>query len=207
MAKKESTFINMTLTLAIVASVSALALGAVNYVTKESIEKAKSDKLKQAIGLVLPSFDSYEEINVAIDEKVKESILRRISEGGGGASLTFYKAIKDGKEVGTAVKSYTDKGFSGRFDIMVGFLPDGTIYNVMVLEHKETPGLGDKMEKSKSTWTDQFKNKNPEKSKLIVRKDGGDIDAITASTISSRAFCDAISRAYTAYTANKEEVK
>ena len=85
---------------------------------------------------------------------------------------------------------------------MVGFLPDGTIYNYSVLEHKETPGLGDKMgvwfnnkEKPKSYILD----KNPGISNLTVSKDNGDVDAITAATISSRAFLDAIDRAYKAY--------
>ena len=82
---------------------------------------------------------------------------------------------------------------------MVGFLPDGTIHNISVLEHKETPGLGDKMTKAKSDWSVQFNGKDPSDFKLMVTKDGGDVDAITASTISSRAFCDAVDRAYKAY--------
>jgi len=82
---------------------------------------------------------------------------------------------------------------------MVGFAPDGTILRVAVLEHKETPGLGDKIDKSRSDFSVQFEGKNPESFKLSVKKDKGDVDAITASTISSRAFCDAVSRAYSAY--------
>ncbi len=82
---------------------------------------------------------------------------------------------------------------------MVGLLPDGSIYDVAVLEHKETPGLGDKMEKRKSNWGDQFKGKDPKLFNVSVTKDGGDVDAITASTISSRAFCDAVNRAYNTY--------
>jgi electron transport complex protein RnfG len=79
---------------------------------------------------------------------------------------------------------------------MVGFSPDGTIRNTAVLEHKETPGLGDKMETEKSDFPDQFKGENPADFGLSVTKDGGDVDAITAATISSRAFCDAVDRAY-----------
>ena len=96
--------------------------------------------------------------------------------------------------VGVAVKTYTDKAFSGEFSIMVGFLPDGSIYNTAVLDQKETPGLGAKM--VDPSFKDQFKKMNPEKNKITVKKDGGDVDAITASTISSRAYCDAIARAY-----------
>lgn len=73
---------------------------------------------------------------------------------------------------------------------------DGSIHDVVHLEHKETPGLGDKIEKSKSNWSNQFRGKNSANFPLKVKKDGGDVDAITASTISSRAYCDAINRAY-----------
>jgi electron transport complex protein RnfG len=77
---------------------------------------------------------------------------------------------------------------------MAGFKPDGTIFNIAVLEHKETPGLGTKM--SEPSFKDQFMEKNPSDFLLIVKNDGGPVDAITAATISSRAFCDAVQRAY-----------
>ena len=69
-----------------------------------------------------------------------------------------------------------------------------------MLEHKETPGLGSKIA---DNFKEQFDGKNPAAFSLKVRKDGGDVDAITAATISSRAVCDALSRAFQAY----EEVK
>ena len=111
-------------------------------------------------------------------------------------SLEFNQAFNGDKLVGTAVATYTDIGFSGRFKIMVGFSPDGKIINTAVLEHKETPGLGTKLDSKKSDFPLQFKGKNPADFKLKVKKDGGDVDAITAATISSRAFCDALQRAY-----------
>jgi len=95
-----------------------------------------------------------------------------------------------------AINTFTNEGFSGNIELMVGFLEDGTIYNTAVLSHKETPGLGDKMDKKKSNFPDQFSGKNPAEFNLKVKKDGGDVDAITAATISSRAFCDALTRAY-----------
>ena len=86
---------------------------------------------------------------------------------------------------------------------MDGFLPDGSIYKIAVLEHQETPGLGDKMENQKSldktsglSWSSQFGGLNPGAVQLKVRKDNGEVDAITAATISSRAYCDAVQRAY-----------
>jgi electron transport complex protein RnfG len=118
----------------------------------------------------------------------------------GGDSLEFNFAYKDNELVGVAVNTWTNKGYSGRISAMVGFNPDGTIIDVVHLEHKETPGLGDKIDKSKSEWSDQFQGIDPQTTTLKVTKDNGDIDAITAATITSRAYCDAIQRAYDTFT-------
>lgn len=191
MAKKESTFLNMVITLFLVAAIAALALGSVYTVTKEPIAIAKQKKLEAAIKAVLPDFDSI------ITQKVKEA--------DGADSLTFYYAEKAGEQIGVAIKSYTNTGFSGNIEIMVGLLDDGTISNTAVLSHKETPGLGDKMDKKKSDFPDQFMGKNPGDFELLVTKDGGDVDAITAATITSRAFCDAVQRAYDAFEKKKNK--
>jgi electron transport complex protein RnfG len=185
MAKKESTFINMLLTLFFVTLFAAIALGFVYNVTKEPIELAKLAKKTAAIEAVVPEFD-----NIPSDEAISKAV--------DGDSLYFYPARKGGELVGVAVETFTTQGFSGTIKLMAGFLPDGTIQNITVLEHKETPGLGDKMERSKSDWSAQFEGQNPNEFKLMVTKDGGSVDAITASTISSRAFCDAVQRAYDA---------
>jgi len=96
--------------------------------------------------------------------------------------------------VGFAIKSFTDKGFAGHIEIMAGFLPDGSINKVVVLSHKETPGLGTKM--TEPNFSNQFLGKNPTDYRLKVKKDGGQVDAITAATVSSRAYCDALQRAF-----------
>ena len=112
----------------------------------------------------------------------------------------YEQAISQGQDtVGYAVETFTNTGFGGEIKLMVGFLKDGTINRVETLSHNETPGLGNKIERSKSDFAVQFEGKNPADFKLAVRKDGGDVDAITASTISSRAFSDAVSRAYEVY--------
>jgi electron transport complex protein RnfG len=125
-------------------------------------------------------------------------------------SLECFPAKKGSNIVGIAIKSYSKKGFSGEVWVMVGFKPDGSIKNTSVLDHKETPGLGDKMQKSKSDWSNQFNgiipifNSDNSPKNIKVKKDGGQIDAITASTISSRAFCDAINRASIAFSKIKK---
>ena len=182
MAKKESTFLKMVITLFLVTTISSAAVGYVYEITKEPIARAMLNKKIKAIKEVVPNFD-----NNPIDEKYSKKV--------NGGDLSFYPAKKEGILVGTAVETFTSKGFSGKIKLMVGLLPSRKIYDIAVLEHKETPGLGDKMVKSKSDFSAQFKSKDPSVFKLIVKKDGGDVDAITAATISSRAYCDAVQRA------------
>lgn len=180
-SKRESNFLNMVLTLSLVAIIAALALGGVYVATKEPIAIAKQKKLEAAIKQVMPEFDKIEK--------------KKFMPKDGADSLTFYIASKNNEVLGAAVETYTMKGFGGRVDIMVGMLNDGTINNTAILSHKETPGLGDKMDIKKSDFSVQFRGKKPGDFKLKVTKDGGDVDAITAATISSRAFCDAVVRA------------
>jgi electron transport complex protein RnfG len=180
MAKKiKSNLLTMSVTLFLFSAVMAAALGYVYSITKEPIDLAKAQKVNNAIAEVVPAFDN---------KPNEEAIV--IEEG----KLEMYPAKKGDELVGVAVKTYTNKAFSGEFSIMVGFLPDGTIYNTAVLDQKETPGLGAKM--VEPSFKDQFKKMHPEKNKISVKKDGGEVDAITASTITSRAYCDAIMRAY-----------
>jgi Na+-translocating ferredoxin:NAD+ oxidoreductase subunit G len=185
MAKKESSFINMVLTLFVITAVASVALGYVYNITKDPIQKAKDDKLKAAINIVVPGADkgTIEEKSVSAD----------------GGELIFYTVKVNDEIIGTAVKSFSNSAFSGLITVMVGFDKEGKIIDSNVLEHKETPGLGDKTDKKVGPWNEQFKGKDPKEFILKVKKDGGSVDAITAATISSRAYCDAINRAYTAY--------
>jgi len=182
MAKTESTFKNMVLSLTLISLGAAACLGFVYQMTKVPIELSVLNKKLSAIKLVVPEFT-----NNPNDE------MYRLATGEGD-SLEIYPAKKDGEIVGYAVNTYTNKGFSGNINLMAGFRPDGTIINISVLEQKETPGLGTKMTEPK--FKDQFNGKNLSGFFLKVKKDGGQVDAITAATISSRAFCDAIQRAY-----------
>ncbi|MFP4288419.1 MAG: RnfABCDGE type electron transport complex subunit G [Bacteroidales bacterium] len=185
MAKKESTFTSMVLTLVIITTIASFVLATVYNLTAEPIAKSRQAKRTNAIREVLPAFDSLRTTNYLPQT--------------GEDSLEFNFAYQRDELVGIAISTYTKKGYSGEIRAMVGFQPDGTIIDVVALQHAETPGLGDKIEKGKSDWSDQFKGKNPENFDLSVKKDNGDVDAITAATITSRAYCDAISRAYNTY--------
>lgn len=186
MAKKESSFKNMVIALFVVTFISSATLGFVYEMTKEPIRLVEINKKNNAIKSVVPEFD-----NNPSDEFLKVALEKD--------SLIIYQAKKNGELVGVAVETFSMKGFSGMVKLMVGFKPDGSIIDIAVIEHQETPGLGDKIEKGKSQFSLQFEGKNPADFKLSVKKDNGDVDAITASTITSRAFCDAVQRAYNAY--------
>jgi electron transport complex protein RnfG len=183
MAKKESSFVNMLSTLLVVTLVSAGLLGSVYALTKEPIRLAELKKKNEAIQVVVPGFDN----------EPSQEVQKLFVDGD---TLYFYTARKGEEVLGTAVETFTKLGFGGEIRLMVGFGPDGSITDIAVVKHSETPGLGDKMQQSKSDFHVQFMGKNPETFKLAVKKDRGDVDAITASTISSRAYCDAVKRAY-----------
>jgi len=195
MAKRESTFINMVLTLLMVTLIAATILGYIYDLTKGPIEIAKLKAQQEAIEKVLPAFD-----------RLGDSY--KVAAEPGSDSLEFFPAVSGNDLVGVAIKTYTKKGFGGLVTIMTGIDKSGNFSGYEVLEHAETPGLGSKM----AVW---FKNsekpnqniigKNPKTTKFKVVKDGGDIDAITASTISSRAFLDAMLRAYNSYEQNLDK--
>lgn len=203
----------MALTLVVITMVAGTSLGYIYKLTEEPINQSRERKQQEAIRLVVPEFDN----NPA------EEMYEITTDN--DQTLKVFPAKKDGEEVGVAVESVSSKGYSGDIRIMVGILPDGTINNYEVLEHAETPGLGSKMdewfkpseeEKGPSgspffNWlfgieSDDAGDSNsivgidPENTELEVSADGGDIDGITAATISSRAFLDAVQKAWATYT-------
>jgi electron transport complex protein RnfG len=186
MAKKESSFVNMVATLFVVTLIASTSLAYVYELTKEPIAMAALAKKLAAIDSVVPEYNNH-----PVDDMYK------VAAGPGMDSLEFYPAKENGKVVGTAIRTYTNTGYNGLVVLMVGILPDGIIKNIEVVQHKETPGLGNKM--TSPSFKNQFRNMDPSKVDIRVKKDGGDIDAITAATISSRAFSAATRLAVETY--------
>ena len=188
MAAKKDTLLNMFVALFVICVVAGGVLGVVYNATKDPIAAAETAKRTEAIKNVLPEFNELKETKV---KSAMEDI-----------DIPFYLAYDaDNNFIGAAVETFTNKGFSGNVSLMVGVLVDGTINNISVLQHAETPGLGSKM--TEPSFKDQFNEKNPASFNFKVKKDGGDVDAITAATISSRAFCDAVNRALSTFENNK----
>lgn len=186
MKKLESSLKNMALALTGFSVVAGALLGWVNDVTAEPIAQANAKTLSDAIAVVVPGFDN----NPAEAPEVIEV---------NGASYKIYKATKGGEFVGAAVES-SSNGFGGALTVLVGFDPEGNIIDYSLLSHAETPGLGSKAaDWFKKGAKGDITGKNPGEQPLVVSKDGGQIDAITASTITTRAFLLAVNNAYAAY--------
>ena len=174
----------MVLSLTIITLFAAAALGGVYTLTKEPIEQAKIQKQTASIAKVLPAYST-------------------LSEAEPQNGLVLHKAYDEqGELVGAAVET-AENGFGGVFKLMVGFDRNGNIVSYEVLEQQETPGLGSHI----TEWFKTDKNNQSicgksAREPLGVTKDGGEVDAITAATISSRAFLLAVNNAYNAFAAN-----
>ena len=197
MKKLESSLLNMTLVLTAVTVIMGGILATVNDITSKPIaqqkEKALADGIKAVMGidnLVVAETDTLSQT----DSKGKEQL------------FVIYTIENNGQPYGAAVESTTG-GFGGDLKVLVGFDEAGNILGYTLLEHAETPGLGAKADK----WFQKGEKgniigKNPI-TPLTVSKDGGDVDAITASTITSRAFLKAVNNAYSAYMQNNKNIQ
>ncbi len=181
----------MVLVLTSVAVIMGGILALVNHLTEGPISEVNKKKTDDGIKAVMVC----DNLVVAQTDTVKQDI------NGKEYTYIIYQ-VKDaqGKDLGAAVES-TTMGFGGDLKVMVGFAPEGTILGYTLLAHTETPGLGAKADK----WFQKGEKgdivgKSPAEP-LTVSKDGGQVDAITASTITSRAFLLAVNNAYNAYKA------
>jgi electron transport complex protein RnfG len=190
--KKESTLINMLLALFVITAVSGGVLGLVYGFTKDAIAEVDQKKNEAAIQAVLP---------LEGDITYQADTMSFSYEGVDTKFPCNLAYDANGNFKGAAIKT-SEGGFGGKIDMMVGILADGTIKGTSVLSHSETPGLGANMT---GKFKDQFVDKNPASFTLKVTKDGGDVDAITAATITSRAFSKAVDKAYQAFEANKNQ--
>lgn len=126
-----------------------------------------------------------------------------------GNDVLVYRATKDGKLTGLAYEISSTKGYSGLIKLMMGIAPDGKIIGVRVLEHHETPGLGDKIEEKKGDWILKFTGLslgNPPLEKWKVKKDGGQFDQFAGATITPRAVVGAITDGLKFFDANKDKL-
>jgi electron transport complex protein RnfG len=163
--------------------IASAGVGAVNMITADAIAEANAAATTQAVANVLPTFENTEVSEQTIDDM----------------PIKVYTATAQETVVGYAVESMTKNGFGGVIRMMVGFSPKGEILNVNILQQAETPGLGTKMADEDNALIRSIKDKKAWEIEFKVKKDGGELDALTAATISSRAYYEAVERAYQAY--------
>lgn len=186
MKKISSSLKNMILSLCLIGIFSAFIIGSVHQITEKPIAEAKNraeaDAIYKIIGMKADNNPFADKLKV----KLKNS----------KSKLTVYPLKKDGLIKAFAIKSNSNKGFGGKLEILVGITIDGYILGYEVLKSQETPGLGTKVSEEK--FKSQFVGLRP-KEELKVKQDGGEIDAVTAATISSRAVTEAVQQAYDGY--------
>lgn len=179
----------MLLSLGVITALAGALLGGMYAITKDPIAETESRQLTESIAKVAPPFDNS-------PEEDKDTV--KID----GKDIVVYPAMEQGNLVGAAVLGYTMNGFSGEVAVLCGFDAQGNIIDYTVIRHAETPGLGAKMEQwfHDPAGARSVIGKNPSVQKFYVTKDpGGEIDAITAATISSRAFLEILRDAFMAY--------
>ena len=195
MKNLESNLINRVLVLTGIVIFAAVTIASVYSLTKDPIDKSQRDKQQAAIRAVLSPYDHFDSIPVEMNNGVE--------------TTKVYKAYdKNNVLVGAAVESSSNNGYKGHIDIIVGFNKKGDIVNYTVMDQNETPGLGARM-------VDWFKTnhakqsilgKNAATAHLNISADGGEVDAITAATVSSRAFLFAVRNAYFEFKSNTDEL-
>lgn len=188
MSAPQTSLWRMAASLGAVTVIAAAVLAAVYSLTAGPVREAEARAQREAIAAVTPPFDN-------------SPAPVPITPPGEEVPVEVFPLTLGGKDAGAAVETYSDAGFSDRIRLMVGFDADGAITGYRVLSHSETPGLGAKMD----SWFRDSRGhrsvigRNPADGTLRVSRDGGDVDGITAATITSRAFLDAVNRAHACY--------
>ena len=192
MKKLSSSLLHMVVSLGIITLIVGAILALVYNVTKEPIAEVERQKKIDAVAGVIPKFDNDPMADTVTVDGCKT-----------------YIGTLSGQFAGAAVEVMAPDGFSGPFNLIVGFDDKGNLSGYQVINHSETPGLGAKMDEwfRDSTGNRSVIGRNLEDAELMVSKDGGQVDGITAATITSRAFLKAINRAYKVYETIKSRQK
>ena len=186
------------LSLGFIALATSAALVVANQVTHPKIVEAEERDLQASLAEVLPA-------GFADNELLKDTISLT---GDDGKPVTIYRARKAGSITG-AVFQTVGRGYGGEMIVLIGVDAKGTLLGARVIRHKETPGLGDKIELAKSPWIRDFEGKSlesPPPEQWAVKKDGGVFDQFAGATITPRAVVKAVKEGMTFYAAHRQEI-
>ena len=175
-----------SIALAIFALVTALVLAITNDLTYERIAESEREAAERALLEIIP-LERHDNDLLMDVQPVPEQYWTMLGLKKGG---NIHIARDKGQPVAAIIPAVTPDGYSGSIAMIIGINFDGTIAGVRVVEHRETPGLGDKVDLKKSNWILDFNGKslkNPQQEKWKVKKEGGEFDQFTGATITPRA--------------------
>jgi electron transport complex protein RnfG len=183
--------LRLILTLLVICVLAGVMLAWANDLTKAPIAEAARVEKMTALNAVLPDYDNQPDIDI---------FTNRVDE----TDWIFYVARKDGAFTGAAFETTSSEGYGGDIIVMVGVQADGTVRGIEILKAMETPGLGAKIKDD--AFKSYFAAKSITETRWSVKKDQGDIDQITAATISSRAVVSAVSKGLDVYMQNRDAI-
>lgn len=184
--------------LSVVALVTSAALVFANQMTRPGVLEAEAHDLQMNLSEVLPA-------GFADNDLLKDMI--RVP-GDNGAPVTLYRARKAGRINGVVFQT-SARGYAGDVVVLIGVDAKGSMLGARVIKHQETPGLGDKIDASKSKWIHSFEGKSlesPPADKWAVKKDGGVFDQFAGATITPRAVVKAVKQGLQFYAEHREEI-
>ena len=191
------------LLLMLFATVGAALVGLTHDTTAEQIERNHQQLLLRRLNTIMPP-DSYDNDLLASTVTLRADPLLGLTQ-----DATAYLATRQGKPVGVVLPAVAPNGYNGSIHLLVGIYADGRIAGVRITGHRETPGLGDAIESSRSDWITGFNGKSltrPDKKKWKVKRDGGVFDQFTGATISPRAVVKAVYSALVYFDRNRENL-
>lgn len=190
-------------TLAVIAAICTSLVAITWQLTAERIETNKKEWLERSLQPALAG--------LFFDSSVTESMLMipPPHELPGSGTAIIYRVYAGEKPVAALFVVSARDGYAGPIRLLVGIAMDGTVTGVRVLEHRETPGLGDRIETTKSDWVLQFDGhslRDPEPTRWALKGDGGDFDQLTGASVTPRAIVNAVRQTLTYFDANRVAV-
>jgi len=191
------------LILAVLAALCTALVAYTHRLTAERIAENERAFLRQSLQPVLADLDYDSDTDASV------LLIPAPNELPGSGPTTVYRVFNDSRPVAALFVVTATKGFSGPIKLLVGIGADGRVSGVRVLQHHETPGLGDLIEVSKSDWIRQFAGTSlddPARGGWAIRRDGGEFDQLTGASITPRAVIEAIKQTLLYFESHREEV-
>jgi len=190
-------------TLAVIAAICTSMVAITWQLTAERIASNKKEWLERSLQPALAG--------LFFDSSVTESMLLipPPHELPGSGAAIIYRVYAGEKPVAALFVVVARNGYAGPIRLLIGIAMDGTVTGVRVLEHRETPGLGDRIETTKTDWVLQFDGhslRDPEPARWALKGDGGDFDQLTGASVTPRAIVNAVRETLTYFDANRVAV-